>query len=174
MFTVLSNTRNSGLYLIAALAVMIIVLLTFVIAPAISASRPASAPAMIVSESGSDYYQRHPELRVSAAPVSSLRSDFFQRHPDWISSVQIAAVPVTGVSGASDYFQRHSELRVSAASAADVAGDFSLRRHPAWMANAQPAAIPVTGSAEASDYFQRHPELNDRPGLACESPVDCR
>lgn len=137
MFTVLSNTRNSGLYLIAALAVMIIVLLTFVIAPAISASRPASAPVMIVSESGSDYYQRHPELRVSTAPVSSLMSDFFQRHPDWISSIQIAAVPVTGVSGVSDYFQRH----------------------PEWADTIQTAAIPMTGSVDMTDFFARHPEL---------------
>jgi hypothetical protein len=41
MFTVLSNTRNSNLYLIAALAIMVVVLLTVAIAPSISLHSPA-------------------------------------------------------------------------------------------------------------------------------------
>ena|SRR5687767_10451914 len=60
------------------------------------------------------------------------------------------------------------------------------QRHPELRASVQDAAIPVTDNSEASDYFQRHPELSaagvatplaeslERPGLACESPVDCR
>jgi cell division protein FtsW (lipid II flippase) len=44
MFTVLSNTRNSNLYLIAALAIMVVVLLTLAIAPSISLRGPAVIP----------------------------------------------------------------------------------------------------------------------------------
>jgi hypothetical protein len=110
MFTVLSNTRNFNLYLIAALAIMVVILLTFAIAPAISDPKPVLVPVGGISEPASDYYQRHPE----------------------------------------------------------------------WASNVQNVAIPVTANSEASDYFQRHPELSapieslERPGMACESPVDCR
>ncbi|HEX6034601.1 MAG TPA: hypothetical protein VFY83_09220 [Anaerolineales bacterium] len=69
-------------------------------------------------------------------------------------------IPGTGVNDLSDYRERHPELRAS--------------------------VVPVTGNSEASDYFQRHPNLSvagvstplaesrERPGMACESPVDCR
>lgn len=48
MFTVLSNTRNANLYIITALAIMIVVLLTFAVVPSISMREPA-----IISETGS-------------------------------------------------------------------------------------------------------------------------
>ena len=44
MFTVLSNTRNSNLYIISALAIMVLVLLTFAVAPSISVPEPAIIP----------------------------------------------------------------------------------------------------------------------------------
>jgi len=44
MFTVLSNTRNSNMYLIIALAITLVVLLTFAVAPSITAPRPAFIP----------------------------------------------------------------------------------------------------------------------------------
>jgi len=110
MFTVLSNTRNSNLYLIAALAILMVVLLTFAFAPAISVPEPVLVPVTGISETASDYYQRHPELRASAANVADLTGDFSLRHPEWASSAQNAVVPVTGSSEASDYFQRHDEL----------------------------------------------------------------
>ncbi len=44
MFTVLSNTRNSNLYLISALAILVVILLTFAIAPSITASAPSIIP----------------------------------------------------------------------------------------------------------------------------------
>jgi hypothetical protein len=122
MLTDISNTRNSNLFLTIALTAIIVLFLIFAAAPAISLGEPAQVAAPGASETGSDYYHRHPELRVSGA-------------------------------GAAD--------------------DFYLR-HRAWTVSAQPAAISVTGSVEASDYFQRHPELIGRPGMACESPVDCR
>lgn len=103
MLTELSNTRSSNLYLTLALTVLIVVILSFAAAPAISLGKPAPVAAAAASETGSDYYQRHPELRVSGA-------------------------------GTTDLY----------------------------------------GRVEGSDYFGRHPELNDRPGMACESPVDCR
>jgi hypothetical protein len=108
MFTVLPNTRNFNLFLIAALAIMMVVLLTFAVAPAISAPKTVLIPVSGISETASDYYQRHPELR---------------------ASVQDAAE-------GSDYFQRHQEL-------------------------SGPVEIDRTSLYQA-------------PGLACESPVDCR
>jgi hypothetical protein len=44
MFTVLSNTRNANLYIITALAIMIVVLLTFAVVPFISVNEPAAIP----------------------------------------------------------------------------------------------------------------------------------
>jgi hypothetical protein len=44
MFTVLSNTRNANLYLITALAIVLVVLLTFAVVPAIATPKPASVP----------------------------------------------------------------------------------------------------------------------------------
>lgn len=81
----------------------------------------------------------------------------------------------------SDYYLRHPELRASGAIIIDTTVDYFLR-HPEWVANAQNAVVPVTGNSETSDYFQRHYELSapilaeslETPGLACESPVDCR
>ena len=119
MFTVLSNTRNSYLYLIAALATATVILLTLAFVPAISAPESVLVPVTGNSERTSDYFQRHPELRVSVVPGAEPASDFYLRHPEW-------------------------------------------------------SIAPVAVNSEASDYFQRHPELNDRPGMACESPVDCR
>ncbi|HEY3476399.1 MAG TPA: hypothetical protein VGK56_17425 [Anaerolineales bacterium] len=137
MFTVLSNTRNSNLFLIGALAIVVITLLTLAIVPAVSAPQPAAAPASRLSEAGSDYYQRHPELSVSTALESDMGGDFYLRHPEWASNVQNAAILVTGNSEASDYFQRHPEL------------------------SAVGVATPLAESLET-------------PGMACESPVDCR
>jgi hypothetical protein len=42
MFTVLSNTRNANLYMITALAILIVVLLTFAFIPSISVKEPAA------------------------------------------------------------------------------------------------------------------------------------
>jgi hypothetical protein len=48
MFTVLTNTRNSKLYIIVALATALVVLLTFAVAPSIAAPKP-----VIIPETGS-------------------------------------------------------------------------------------------------------------------------
>jgi hypothetical protein len=45
MFTVLSNARNANLYIITALAIMLIVLLTFAMVPSIAVPEPAIIPA---------------------------------------------------------------------------------------------------------------------------------
>lgn len=110
MFTVLSNTRNSNLFLIGALAIVVITFLTLAVVPAITAPQAAPAPAVRLSETGSDYYQRHPELRVPAAGAADVADDFYLRHPAWTANAQSAAIPVTGSAEASDYFERHPEL----------------------------------------------------------------
>ena len=71
MFTVLSNTRNGNLFLIGALAIVVLTLLALSVASAVSAPRLIVVPATSISEVGSDYYQRHPELRDLAAPAES-------------------------------------------------------------------------------------------------------
>jgi hypothetical protein len=86
----------------------VVILVTFAIAPAISAPRPAAIPVRSLSAAGSDYYQRHPEWAVSAqsavVPVTSAAeaSDYFTRHPELHTPAQ--------TSDLSDYFLRHSEL----------------------------------------------------------------
>jgi hypothetical protein len=110
MFTVLSNTRSSNLILIGALAIVLITLLTLAVVPAISVPESVPVPAVRFSEAGSDYYQRHPQLSISAALGADAASDYHLRHP--------------GLSGA------------------DV-------------------ITPLVASPET-------------PGMACESPVDCR
>ena len=129
MFTVLSNTRNSSLYLIAALVAIVVVLLTFAVIPDISAPKPAAVPMTGLSAAGSDYDERHPELKVSEAAVVDLGDDFYLRHPEWLNTVQNTGISVTGVLEGSDYFQRHPEL-----------------------------GAPVQ-SIDLSDYFLRHAEL---------------
>lgn len=44
MFTVLSNTRNSNLYIITALAITLVVFLTLAVVPSIAAPEPAVIP----------------------------------------------------------------------------------------------------------------------------------
>jgi len=143
MFTVLSNTRNSNLYMIAALAILMVVLLTFAIVPALSTPKPILVPVTGSSEAESDYYQRHPELSGSAVDTTA---DFYLRHAEWVSNVQSVVVPVTGSTEASDYFLRHSELSAPAAIIIDMT-DY-LVRHPELRAPAE--------SNETSDYFLRH------------------
>ena len=70
MFTVLSNTRNSNLLLIGALAIVLITLLILAVAPAISVPQPAPVSGARLSEAGSDYYERHPDLRAAGAAAS--------------------------------------------------------------------------------------------------------
>lgn len=108
----------------------------------------------------------------TTASVSNIAgaNDFYQRHANWGSDTI-----------ASDYYQRHPALSASVGNVLDLTADF-YQRHPEWAANVQSVAVPVTGISEASDYYLRHPELNaaplvgslETPGLACESPVDCR
>ena len=140
MFTVLSNTRNSNLYLAAALAMAIVVLLTFAVAPAILAPQPVAAPMARLSEAGSDYYLRHPELRISAALATYIAGDFYVRHPEWASNVQNAAIPVTGISAADAPLDECIDVSI---------GELAACR----------GAVQTTVQT---------------PGLACESPVDCR
>lgn len=146
MFTVLSKTRNSNPSLIAALAVMTVVLLTFAVIPGISAPESALVSMTSVSAIGSEYYERHPELRVSGAIVIDTTGDFFLRHPEWTADVQNVAIPVTGISEVSDYFQRHPELSAAAEIAVDTA-DYFLRH---------PELHPSAPSIDLSDYFLRH------------------
>lgn len=126
MFTVLSKTRNSNLYLIAALMVMAVVLFTFAVIPSISAPGPAAVTATDLSGARSDYHERHPELKMPGVIVIDATGDFFLRHPEWAGTIQTVAIPVTGSAELSDYFERHSELRTPAE------------------------------STDVSDYFQRH------------------
>jgi hypothetical protein len=144
MFTVLSNTRNSNLFLLGALAIVIIALFTLAIVPAISAPQPAFAPAPRLSEAGSDFYQRHPDWTWTVSTINavgnSALSDYFQRHPE-------LTVPSILGLGASDYFQRHPELTAPAEASVDMT-DYYFRQ----------AALQSSAQAvDLTDYFFRHP-----------------
>jgi len=96
----------------------------------------------------------------SASPARDQgASDFYQQHPDWMWAIndQNVVIPLTGDAAFPDYHQRHPEL-----------------------------SVRVEASVDTTDYYFRHPELSaagvstplaaslETPGLACESPVDCR
>jgi hypothetical protein len=144
MFTVLSNTRNSNLFLLGALAIVIIALFTLAIVPTISEPQPAFAPAPHLSEAGSDFYQRHPDWTWTVSTINavgnSALSDYFQRHPE-------LTVPSILGLGASDYFQRHPELTAPAEASVDMT-DYYFR---------QAALQSSTQAVDLTDYFFRHP-----------------
>ena len=145
MFTGLSNTRNTNLYLIAALAITLVVILSLAVVPSIAAPKAAVIPVTGIAESP-DYYQRHPELRVPGAGTGDMAGDFYLRHKEWTVGIQAAAIPVTGISESPDYFQRHPELHVPAGLEIDMS-DFFVR-HPELR-------TPIE-SDDLSDYFLRH------------------
>jgi hypothetical protein len=109
MFTVLSNSRNSNLYLIIALATMVVVFLAFAVVPSIAVPKPALIPVTGASEYA-DYYQRHPEWTINIqssgmTTTSSFEgSDYFERHP-------VPSMPAVITLDTADYFTRHPELR---------------------------------------------------------------
>jgi hypothetical protein len=145
MFTVLSTTRKTNLYLILALAIIIAVILALAVIPSVAAPKATVIPVTGVSES-LDYFQRHPELRAPAGIAVERHSDFALWHPEWASQGQTIAIPVTGNSEALDYYQRHPELGLPAAINADNSDYFA--RH-----------LAIRGSDESndlSDYFLRH------------------
>lgn len=80
MFTALSNTRKTNLYLIIALAIVLIAILSLAVIPSIAAPKPAGIPITGVSDYA-DYYQRHPELSMPAG-TSIDTTDYFMRHPE--------------------------------------------------------------------------------------------
>ena len=99
MFTVLTNTRSSSLYLIGALAATIVIILTLAVVPAISAPERVIVPAgSNASEANSDYFQRHPQSSLPAV-TSVETADYFLRHPE--------SRPAGLQTDLSDYFLRH-------------------------------------------------------------------
>ena len=114
----------------------------------------------------------------SSSTADQAASDFYQRHPDWTWAIndQNAVIPLTGDSAFPDYYQRHPELSVPVEISVDTT-DYYFR-HPELSASVK--------SVDLTDYFFRHRELSaagvtmplaespETPGLACESPVDCR
>jgi hypothetical protein len=74
MFTVLTNSRNSNLYILVALAVMMAVLLSIAVVSTISAPEPVLVPAAGAADTTSDYHQRHPEWTVTTPLSASLGS----------------------------------------------------------------------------------------------------
>lgn len=123
MFTVLSNTRKTNLYLIMALVVILVGILSLAVVPTIAAPKSVSIP--VKAAEYTDYYQRHPELSMPKGVAVDMTEDFYLRHPEWTASLQTAAIPVTGISESLDYFQRHPELRTPTES--DDLSDYFLR-----------------------------------------------
>jgi hypothetical protein len=117
MFTVSSTTRKANLYLIVALAITIVLILAFVVAPSIAAPKATAIPVSGASEF-SDYYQRHLELRGPARLVVERTGDFALRHAE-------LSQPAAMTVDRTDYFARHPELRASSES--NDLSDYFLR-----------------------------------------------
>ena len=111
-------------------------------------STPRSNASSSPAQSGSDFYQRHPDwtwtVRNGNAVGPSASSDYFQRHPE-------LTVPSVLGLGASDYFQRHTEL--TAPSILGLGASDYFQRHPELSA-------PVERSVDTTDYFFRHLDDN--------------
>ena len=78
MFTVLSNTRNANLYMITALAILTVVLLTFAFIPSISVNEPAAIsenPARL-SEALAAYHLGEKAVYTDAVDASSAFSAY--------------------------------------------------------------------------------------------------
>jgi hypothetical protein len=78
MFTVFSNTRNANLYMITALATMIVVLLTFAFIPSISVNQPAASSenSARLSEALAAYHLGEKDGYTSAVGLSSALSAY--------------------------------------------------------------------------------------------------
>jgi len=94
----------------------------------------------------------YPRSKASLAADQS-GSDFYQRHPDWMWTVkdQNAVVPITGEAAFPDYYQRHPELTIPSV-IGNGASDY-FQRHPELSA-------PAKSSVDTTDYYFRHPELS--------------
>jgi hypothetical protein len=85
-----------------------------------------------------DFYQRHPELRMPAVTSLDL-TDYINRHPELSASTEDALA-------VSDYFMRHPELTISVDASADLT-DYFFRQE--WLSSGS--------SVDLTDYFFRHP-----------------
>jgi hypothetical protein len=91
MFTVLSNTRNSNLYLVAALAVMVVVLLTFAVAPSIRVGNSAGIPVTGAESQNINLEFRRGEWMTGASAFQAyLDQRFGEQHQGKVISAQAA------------------------------------------------------------------------------------
>lgn len=89
--------RHTALYVLIAIAVLVAVILTLSLVPAITVREPVAIP-ITGNSAFPDYAQRHPELIMPMnVPVDS--TDYFFRHPEF-------SYPAN-TDDATDYFFRH-------------------------------------------------------------------
>jgi hypothetical protein len=89
MFTVLSNTRNSNLYLIAALAIIIVALLTLAITPSISLHSAVAIPITGAQDSHLDF--RRGEWTTGASAYQAyLAQRYGEQHQGKVLSAEAA------------------------------------------------------------------------------------
>lgn len=98
------------------MAIAFIAAVGFSIGVTNNASEPSAPNSMVSVAGASDYYQRHPELKVGIAAAAS---DWFERHPE------LKTVAATG--DLSDYFQRHRDV-IKSSNPVDLSDWF--QRHP--------------------------------------------
>jgi hypothetical protein len=97
MFTVLSNTRNANLYIISALAIMVLVLLTVGIVPSISISGPASIPVSGSQNAYAEFLSGEKVLYGNPARLSEALSAYH------LGEKAVSANPVEWMRGFSTY-----------------------------------------------------------------------
>lgn len=76
MFTVLSNTRNSNLYLIVALATVLVAVLAFAVAPSIVVPKPVIIPVTNSQNAYVEFLRGEKALYANADLSWPLRPDF--------------------------------------------------------------------------------------------------
>ena len=135
------------------LSIMLTIVAMLVVATLSITAGNAVTPASPTRPDLSDYYQRHPGVLVE---IPAVASDWFGRHPelkvasaadfsDYYLRHRNATVEIAAV--ASDWFERHPELKVR--SGADLS-DYYVRHRDSF----KPGKV-----VDLSDWFQRHPEL---------------
>ena len=120
MFTVLSNTRNANLYIITALAIMIVVLLTFAVVPSISVTGSAPISETSSQNAYSAYIQGEKVMYASPARLSEALSAYH------LGEKAVYASVVDSSSALSAYLAGEKAIYVKAVDASSALSTYHL------------------------------------------------
>jgi hypothetical protein len=111
MFTVLSNSHNASLYLITALAVMILVLLTFAFIPSISVNEPAALSEPNSQKAYTEYLIGEKVLYENPARLSeALAAYHLGEKAGYTSAVDVGSALSTYIAGEKVIYTNSADL----------------------------------------------------------------